>query len=145
MCLICHSQLTELRLPRSNGLVLQTSISRKAEDVPWGSDCKFEKGATCDSAMEIQIAVFVICSFCLIVRGRFNFMIQNMGWVDWMCFFLGGECACRLKDKWAKRVSPVFVVVWFCLVLSRFVTLNFDGSKNAPNRLDRSTFWIRAI
>ena len=115
MCLICHSRLTELRLSRSNELVLRTSKSRKAEDVPWGSDCKFEKGATFDPGIGIQIAVFVICKFCLSVRGSCHFdFFQNMGWVDWTC---------RLKDKWAKRVFPVFGVVWFCLVLSRFVTL----------------------
>ena len=95
MCLICHSRLTELRLSRSNELVLRTSISRKAEGAPGGSDCKFKKGATFDRGIGIQIAVFVICKFCLIVRGscHFFFFPQNMGWVDWMCFFcLGGMC-----------------------------------------------------
>ena len=58
MCLICR--LTET-FSRSNGLVLQTSINRKAEDVPGGSDCKFEKGAAYFDSVGIQIAVFVIC------------------------------------------------------------------------------------
>ena len=71
-------------------------------------------------------------------------MVQNMGWVDWMCFFLGGNVLADWKTSDPREVSPVFVVVWLCLVLSRFVTLNF-GSKNTPHRLDRSTFWIRAI
>ena len=31
----------------------------------------------------------------------------------------------------------MFGVAWFCLVLSRFVKLNFDGSKMSPNRLNR--------
>ena len=121
MCLICHSRLTELRLSRSNELVLRvlrTSISRKAEGAPGGSDCKFKKGATFDRGIGIQIAVFVICKFCLIVRGscHFDFFFRTWDGLTGCVFFWGGECACRLKDKWAKRVSPVFGVVWLCLV-----------------------------
>ena len=79
MCLICHSRLTELRLSRSNELVLRTSISRKAEGAPGGSDCKFKKGATFDPGIGIQIAVFVICSFFFERKRQFSFYGSEHG------------------------------------------------------------------